>query len=130
MPLLSNHGNQILDLPEELTSADDTLISDLLDDNKEIVVQNKTTNEDDDDEDDEEQDEDQPVTLRMLYSSVVKVENQSLNWVLTNNFMSFFFFNKMPPELKGLLICQLFGWLAYFCSTLFFTDFMGAVKNF
>jgi hypothetical protein len=79
MPLLSNHGNQILDLPEELTSADDTLISDLLDDNKEIVVQNKTTNEDDDDEDDEEQDEDQPVTLRMLYSSVVKVENQSLN---------------------------------------------------
>lgn len=32
---------------------------------------------------------------------------------------------KMPQELARLMICQLFAWLAFFSTTLFFTDFIG-----
>ena len=31
----------------------------------------------------------------------------------------------MPLELKRLLISQTLGWLAFFSTTLFFTDFIG-----
>ena len=33
----------------------------------------------------------------------------------------------MPLELKRLLISQTLGWLAFFSTTLFFTDFIGQV---
>ncbi|RNA27188.1 SLC45A2 [Brachionus plicatilis] len=54
-------------------------------------------------EDDEDDDEDKPVTLKMLYQSVLK----------------------MPRELIRLLVCNLLGWLAFFSTSLFFTDFIG-----
>jgi hypothetical protein len=34
---------------------------------------------------------------------------------------------KMPIEFKRLLFAQILGWLAFFSTTLFFTDFIGQV---
>ena len=33
----------------------------------------------------------------------------------------------MPPELSRLFICQTIGWIAFFSTTLFFTDFIAQV---
>ncbi len=74
MPLLGNHGNEILELPEELVIADDTVINELLEEEEKEA--NQKNNGHDEDEDDDENDEDQPVTLTMLYSSVIRVIEQ------------------------------------------------------
>ena len=34
---------------------------------------------------------------------------------------------EMPTELKRLIICQTLGWLAFFSTQLFFTDFIAQV---
>ena len=34
----------------------------------------------------------------------------------------------MPPRLWKLMICQVIGWIAYFATHLYFTDFMATVK--
>jgi hypothetical protein len=34
----------------------------------------------------------------------------------------------MPTELKRLLIAQILGWLAFFATSLFFTDFIAQVS--
>jgi hypothetical protein len=40
------------------------------------------------------------------------------------------FFNlfEMPTELRRLIVCQTLGWLAFFSTQLFFTDFIAQVK--
>ena len=35
---------------------------------------------------------------------------------------------KMPPRLWKLMICQVIGWIAYFATHLYFTDFVARVK--
>lgn len=51
--------------------------------------------------------EDKPVSLGMLLKSITR----------------------MPKELAMLLLCQFYGWLAFFSLEIFFTDFVGQVNN-
>ncbi|CAF1016480.1 unnamed protein product, partial [Brachionus calyciflorus] len=85
LPLLDKN-DQIAILPDEIVSEGES-------NQKNIDL----SEENDDDN------EDKPVTIRMLYQSVIK----------------------MPKELTRLLFCNLLGWLAFFSTSLFFTDFIG-----
>jgi hypothetical protein len=75
-------------------------------------------------ENDDEDDEKDKVTVKSMIISMVRVR---IFYFLLFNCKHFLLTKKMPPRLWKLMICQVIGWIGYFATHLYFTDFMATV---